>query len=301
MSVASSNLLVPDRDRGTEGPVSRFVPRRAPRAVRVVARTFDHFVRDEMATYSAALAYRGLVALFPFVIFVTAVVNLLGVARLLDMLGDWARMAPEGRVPTAIREWAVAQARGRAGGAVLSFGAVAAIWAVASGARVLRTALNVAAGIPERHPAWLRVAISFVVAPVLGTVVLAVLALFTITRGVLLRAAAWFEMNEIVVAVWDWVRMPVGIALAALMVAALYIFAASERQPFRAVLPGAILTAVVWAAATAILTKAAAGVLQFGVTYGSFSAAIVLLIYLYVAAAGLLFGAGLNAVLSGRR
>jgi hypothetical protein len=41
--------------------------------------------------------------------------------------------------------------------------------------------------------------------------------------------------------------------------------------------------------------------MQFGVTYGSFSAAIVLLVYLYLATAGLLFGAELNAVRASER
>lgn len=41
-----------------------------------------------------------------------------------------------------------------------------------------------------------------------------------------------------------------------------------------------------------------AGVLRFGGTYGSFTAALVLLVYLYLAAAGVLFGAEWNAMLA---
>lgn len=141
----------------SEGPVSRYMPRRTPAPIRYVAVAADRFIQQQMATYAAALAYRGLLALFPFVIFITALVNALDVWRLFGMLAEWARTAPEGRVPAAIREWIVFQARSRAEGAVLSVSAVAAAWAVASGARVLRTALNTAGNLSEVQPPLLAV------------------------------------------------------------------------------------------------------------------------------------------------
>lgn len=251
-----------------------------------------------MSTYAAALAYRGLLALFPFVIFVIALVNALDVSGLFDKLAEWARTGPQGRVPTAIKEWMVLQARGRPDGAVLSVGAAAAVWAVASGARVLRTALNLAAAMPEVHSPWIRLALSLVAAPVLGAGILAAVVLLTVTRGFILGLADWIELNAVVVALWNWVRLPTGVALVVLVIAAVYQFAPSHRQTFRTVLPGAVVAAVVWTSGSLIFSRAVSRVLQFGVTYGSFSAAIVLLVYLYFAAAGLLFGAELNTVLA---
>ena len=261
----------------------------------------ERFVKDDMSTYAAALAYRGLLALFPFAIFIIALVNSLDAWRLFDMLLDWARTAPEGRVPSAIKEWAVVQSRERAQGGVLSVGAVGALWGVASGARVLRRALNIAAGFPEVHPAWLRLLISFVAAPIFGVGLLAIVGLFTVTRRFLWHVAGWFELNQALVALWDWMRVPAGVMLAGVLLTVLYRYAPSQRQPLRLLLPGAAVAAVVWAAASLIFSRAVSSVLEFGVTYGSFSAAIVLLLYLYLAAAGLLFGAELNAVLGVQR
>lgn len=259
------------------------------------ARACDRFLRHEMSTYAAALAYRGLLALFPFIIFLIAIVNTLDAWRLFDMLADWARTAPEGRVPAAIKEWMVLQARGRAEGTVLSVGALAALWGVASGARVLRRALNVAADIPEVRSPWMRLASSLIVAPILGAASLIALGLFTVTRRLLLRVGGWFDLNNVLVEIWDWVRLPAGLLLAFLIAALVYRFAPSDRQSIRSVAPGAAFAALVWASGSLIFSKAVAGLLQFGFTYGSFSAAIVLVVYLYLAAAGLLFGAELNA------
>lgn len=267
----------------------------------MAARTVDNFLWHEMSTYAAALAYRGLLALFPFIIFVLALTNAADAWRLFGALGDWAQAAPEGRVPAAIRTWLVAQVRGRADGAAISVGAVAAVWAVASGARVLRSALNTAAEMPEVQPAWLRLVVSLVAAPVLGTAILAALTLFVVTRRFLLLLVAWFDVNALVLVSWDWLRVPVGVLLMGAVLSLLYQFGPSHRQPLRSVWPGTVLATVALAGAALLFSTIVSGVLQLGVTYGSFSAAIVLLIYLYFAAACLLAGAEFNATLASER
>jgi membrane protein len=278
--------------------LSRHVTGSAPRLIQLIAQAVDNFLWHEMSTYAAALAYRGLLALFPFVIFVLALANAADASRLFGVLGDWAHTVPEGQVPAAIRNWMLAQVRGRADGAAISVGALAAIWAVASGARVLRSALNTAAEMPEVQPAWLRVAVSFVAAPVLGTAILAAFALFVVTRRFLQRLVTWFDVNDLVLLSWDWLRLPLGVLLIGAVLSTLYQFGPSRRQPLRSVLPGTLLAAVTLAAASLLFSTIVLGVLQLGVTYGSFSAAIVLLIYLHFAAACLLAGAELNAALA---
>lgn len=281
--------------------MSRHLPGAAPRLVQLVACTVDNFLWHEMSTYAAALAYRGLLALFPFIIFVLALANAADAWRLFGALGDWAQAAPEGQVPAAIRTWLVAQARGHADGAAISVGAIAAVWAVGSGARVLRSALNTAMAMPEVQPAWLRVAVSFVAAPVLGTAILAALALFVITHRFLLLLVGWFDVNDLVLFSWDWLRVPVGVLLMGAVLSMLYQFGPSHRQALRSVLPGTLLATTAWAAASLLFSTIVSGALRLGVTYGSFSAAIVLLIYLYFAAACLLAGAELNAALASER
>jgi uncharacterized BrkB/YihY/UPF0761 family membrane protein len=59
-----------------------------------------------------------------------------------------------------------------------------------------------------------------------------------------------------------------------------------------------VLASLVWTSASLVFSRAVSQLMQFGVTYGSFSAAIIVLVYLYFAAAGLLFGAELNAVVA---
>lgn len=253
-----------------------------------------------MSTYAAALAYRGLLALFPLVIFVIALISVLQVDRLLDWLGELARSAPPGQVPLAVKEWLIAQLRGRPGGAVLSVGALTAIWATATGIRMLRRALHAAYGVPETRPVWKRIVFSVLAVPVFALAGIVALGLLVVTSGTLTRGAGLMALDGAIVAAWDWLRVPAALMLWTGMLSAVYRLAAGDHPPLRRLLPGAALAAGVWALVSVAFPWALSTVLNYGVTYGSFSAAIVVLVYLYLLSAAVLLGAEVNATLDSR-
>ena len=274
----------------------RHLPDGTPRCITSLACALDNFLRHDMSTYAAALAYRSLFALFPFVIGVMGLISAVDAPRWFQMLADWARPEPGNRLPGAIRQWIVSHAQGRADSDAIVVAAGAAIWAVATGARVLRRALNTAAQVSDVEPGWHRFMWSLIAAPIVGTAIIGSLTLFTFSQRALFRSARWFDVNELVLSFWNWFRFPAGIVIAILVIALLYRFGPSRSQPLRAVLGGAAVAATTWIAASLVFSQAIGGVMKFGVTYGSFSAAMVLLVYLYLGAVGVLFGAELNAV-----
>jgi membrane protein len=251
-----------------------------------------------MSTYAAALAYRGLFALFPFLIFVIALINTLDVDPPLAAVAEWSRSDGTGRLPSAIRQWLVMQARARAEGPAIAVAAGAAVWVVATGARVLRRALDVAANAPHRGGAWRRLAWSMAVAPLLGAAIVMAMLLLTFTRRSIQDLARSAGVNDLIVELWDWIRMPAGLVLAVAIIAFVYRFASSHRIGFRAGIRGAVIAAALWILVSIAFASALSGVSRYGGTYGSFSAAIVLLVYLYLAAAAVLFGAEVNAVIA---
>jgi membrane protein len=54
----------------------------------VIERSANSFVRHDMVVYATTLAYRGLFALFPFAIFLVAMVGFLGVDAVLGWLAE---------------------------------------------------------------------------------------------------------------------------------------------------------------------------------------------------------------------
>ena len=104
-------------------------------------RSLKEYLADDMATYAAALAYHVLFALFPFAIFLIALLGVLQIPGFFDWLLRQTQTAlPQdayGRVEQAIN-----QVRGQARGGLLSFGIVVALWAASSGVRSRLNALH---------------------------------------------------------------------------------------------------------------------------------------------------------------
>lgn len=68
-----------------------------------------------------------------------------------------------------------------------------------------------------------------------------------------------------------------------------------EQRAFRWITPGAAAGVTLWLLASAAFSVFLAHFSSFNVTYGSFAAAIILLIWLWLTNVALLFGAEVNA------
>jgi membrane protein len=68
-----------------------------------------------------------------------------------------------------------------------------------------------------------------------------------------------------------------------------------QQRAFRWIAPGALAGVALWLAASAAFSSYLANFGSFNVTYGSFAAAIILLVWLWLTNVALLFGAEVNA------
>jgi membrane protein len=267
-----------------------------------------------MLTHASALAYQGLFALFPFVIFLGVLLVVLQVDVFFDRLIEQARLQPSQQIPgpwgpVLEQAWAVlpeqalapaverlvGQGQEVAESELLPFGIVFfAIWSASGLAWTLLEALNTVHEVEETRPLWKRFSLSVVFAPVLGAVVIVGTGLLLIGS----RLAEWLTermgLGEAFVALGWWVRLPVALFLLMLAVSAIYHFVPNTDRPFRSVTPGAVVAVIVWAAASLGFSFYLAKFANYGVIYGSLGAAVALLVYLYLSAAALLLGAEVN-------
>jgi membrane protein len=96
--------------------------------------------------------------------------------------------------------------------------------------------------------------------------------------------------------VWRIARWPGAFASALLVFSYIYYVTPDVRQRgFRWVLPGALAGVALWLAASAAFSTYLGNFKSFNVTYGSFAAAIILLVWLWLTNVALLFGAEVNA------
>ncbi len=114
---------------------------------------------------------------------------------------------------------------------MLSVGALTAIWATATGIRLLRRALQTAYGVPEAHPVWKRIVFSLLGVPVFTLAGIAAIGLLVVTSRTLMRGAGLMVLDVAMVAVWDRVRVPAAVMLLMGLLSAVYRVGAGDRPP----------------------------------------------------------------------
>jgi membrane protein len=270
----------------------------------------NFFFEHPMATYAAALAYRGLFGLFPFLFILVVLVGALGFPDFFDQAMDHARAQSSEHVPQQLepvvepaREQVqpllgmIERAEEQAGGELLFFGVAVALWSVSAIARTLTEAFNVAYQVTETRRWWKQLALSLAFGPVLALVVVVSVALMLIGPQLVGGMAELVDLDELFVRLWGWLRFPVALSLLALVLSVVYRFGPNVEQRFRSVVLGAGLAVVLWAISSVGFSIYLANFADYGVTYGSLGAAVGLLLYLYLCASVVLFGAELNAAI----
>lgn len=257
-------------------------------------RSFKQFQEDDMSTYSAALVYRVLLAIFPFLLFLLTFLGALGLSEFFTWVLDQARSAMAADVYSQV-EKIVNQVQGGANGGLLSFGLIAALWSAAAGVRSLINALNQAYDIEDERAIWKLYPLSIVY-----TVGLAVL--FIVAVGLMFlgpQTAEWLAgqigLGDVFVTLWTWLRIPVAVVVMMVAVAVIYYFLPNLDQPFKIVTPGSVVAVVAWVLASLVFFFYVSNFSNYNATYGSLGGVIVFMLYLFISAATLLFGAEVNA------
>ena len=259
-------------------------------------RAFKDFQDDDMNTYAAALTYRFLLALFPFIIFLLTLLDALRLEDFFTWLLDQARAALAADAYSQVDQ-IIQQIRGGANGGLLSFGLIAALWAASSGVRSTMHALNVAYDVKEERSLWKKYAMSLALTVGLAAMLIAAVALMLFGPQSMEWLAGQVGLGDVVVTLWNWLRIPAAILLMILAVALIYYFFPNVDQPFRIVSPGSVFAVLAWLVATVAFSIYVSNFGNYNATYGSLGGIIALMFYFFISALTLLLGAEVNAVL----
>jgi membrane protein len=262
---------------------------------RVMVRTVTEFVDDEMSTYASALAYQMLFSLFPFILFLIA---LIGFLHLPDFF-SWLRLQSELVLPPQALEQVnpVIDQLQQSKGGLLSVGIVIALYTASAGVRLMMSAMNAAYDVVEGRPVWKRFPLSIVYTVGIAGMLLVAAALMVLGPQVMGWIAAQVGLEDFIVTVWTIARWPVIVILMMVAVALIYYVMPDVKQEFRFITPGSVLAVVVWIIASLGFAFYVKTFANYNAMYGSIGAIIVLLLYFYISAAVLLLGAEMNAVI----
>jgi membrane protein len=261
---------------------------------KVMVRTVSEFLDDEMSTYASALAYQMLFSLFPFLLFLIA---LIGFLHLPDFF-SWLRLQSELVLPPQALEQVnpVIDQLQQSKGGLLSIGIFIALWTASAGVRLMMSAMNAAYDVVEARPVWKRIPLSVAYTIGIAMMMLAVAALMVTGPQVMNWIAAQIGMEEFIVTLWTILRWPLIVILLMVAVALIYYVMPDVKQEFRFITPGSVLAVVVWILASLGFGYYVKTFADYNAMYGSIGAIIVLLLYFYISAAVLLLGAEMNAV-----
>ena len=259
----------------------------------------NFYSEHPMATYAAALAYRGLFGLFPFLLILVVLVGALGLTDSFDRAVEHAHSEASKHIPQQLQllQGMIDNAQKQAGGDLLFFGVAVAMWSVSAVARTLTQALNVAYQVAETRRLWKRLALSLAFGPILALMAIASVALMLVGTQLMGTIARAVGLGDLFVSLWGWLRFPVALLLLAVVLCVVYRVGPNVKQGFRSVVVGAVLAPVLWAIASVGFSIYLANFADYGATYGSLGAAVGLLLYLYLCASVVLFGAELNAAI----
>jgi membrane protein len=264
--------------------------------VRIGVQAMVNYILHQSANQAGSVAFSTLLSMFPLLLFVSATAAYIGepgtAAQLAGRIMEYLPAVVARALQPAVDE--VLSQRNRA---LVAVGMLVTIWTASSGTQAIRTALNKAYGV-ERGASFWRARIKVTIFTVVGT-----LGTVIVFSSVVILPYAWKLLEQATDADPDavWVRDGVRYGLAFVVLVAVYAlfygWLPDIRQRLRTVLPGAIVGAVMWLGAAMLLSHVLRSAWKLALVYGGFAGLVATLVFLYVSAATLIFGAEINAVM----
>jgi membrane protein len=251
------------------------------------------FYRDQGTHHAAALTYYALMSLFPTLLLAVSLLGVLGqYPATYNAIIDHLRAVVPATTLAPLNDALRAALKDKGTAAIsLVLAAAAALYGATGYLEAARRALDVVFEARFGR-SFLRRKIT----DVISTLVLLALVLATVVLMFAGGGIAEEALGSDAASVWRIVRWPGAFAVALLVFSLIYYVTPDVRhRAFRWITPGAVVGVALWLAASALFSTYLANFKSFNVTYGSFAAAIILLVWLWLTNVALIFGGEVNA------
>jgi len=248
--------------------------------------------KNHTMAFAAALAYYFVLALFPFLIFLSAIVAYLPVPDFFSqMMGLIARVVPAasmGPLRSLMRDTILSRHS-----RLLTFGILFTLWSASSGFTALIDALNTAYNVSETRRYWKTRSLAIGLTFSVGCLLVIALGLLLVGPGLSARLTEAFGMGNL----WPYFRWAVAIGCTVLAVELLYYVVPNAKYRFVSTLPGALIAVGGWIGLSYLLGIYFQDFSAYSKGYGSLGVALAFTIWLYWTGFLVLIGAQFNAEL----
>ena len=264
--------------------------------VGVILLAARNYILHQSANQAGSMAFSSVLAMFPLLLLLSAAAGFVGqpgdAAALANRVMEYAPQVVRNALQPVIDE--VLAQRNQA---LLTVGLVVTLWTASSGMQAVRTGLNRSYGIERGLPFWkARIKVT------LFTIVVGAGILATFS-SVIVMPYLWQALETNVGSGRDalWLHNSVRYGVAFLVLTALYAllygWLPDIHQRLSTVMPGAVVGAALWVTAAATLSYTLRNAGKLALVYGSFAGVVATLVFLYISATTLIFGAEVNGVL----
>jgi membrane protein len=263
--------------------------------------TVKEFMRDDALGLGAQLAFYLILAIFPFILFLIAILDAFSSSspQFAAELFDYLRRLLPAQVFDLIQTYTENTLRNKdTAPGLLSVGIFGTIWAASGAFAALINALNRAYDVQETRPFWKVRGIAIIMTLGLSALILIGVLLLIAGPSIGRTLAEVLTLGDEFMFVWNIVRWPAALLFMVATVALLFYFAPDANQPFRWITPGGGVGILLWVLASVVFNLYLSSDFNtYNKTYGSIGTVIILLLYLYISSLTILFGATLNATL----
>ena len=263
--------------------------------------------RDRMLGLAAETAFFAVLTLFPTLLVVAAVLGQLG-----NIVGDANAVRVENAVLDFLDNLLTDSASGavdtvrdlfRTGNGALTIATLLALASVSTAFSTLINTINIAYDVPETRGWWRRRWLGLLLG--FGTVLTGAVAVTLLVIGPLFGRAedivGRLGIGPEYEFLWNYVRWPIAFGALVVWATTMDHLMPNRRTRWRYDLPGGLLTALLWLAASYGLNLYLDIVVTSSPVFGALGGGLILMTWFYLLCVALLAGAELNAILLARR
>ena len=260
-------------------------------------RVWKEIQTDQIFGRAAELSYYFLLALFPFLIFLTSIIGLILGSEtdtrqtLFEYLGRVMPPSAYQLINTTMIEISAASSGGK-----ISFGILAALWAASNGMTAITTSLNTAYDVEETRPWWKQRLVAIGLTMSLSVLIISALILVVAGGWIAEWLGAHFGFGSAFPVAWKIIQWPFVLFCMILAFALIYYFAPDlHDQKWTWLTPGSAIGVALWLVVSIAFRLYLNFFDSYSATYGSLGAVIILMLWLYLTGAAVLIGGEINS------
>ncbi|APH73931.1 YihY/virulence factor BrkB family protein [Aquibium oceanicum] len=263
---------------------------------RILADAIGHFDTDDGWSMASHLALSALIALFPFLIFATALASFLGANAFADtavhlVFDTWPREIAEPIAREVTNVLTVQR------GDFLTISVIFAAFFASNGIEALRVSLNRAYRVAESRSLIMRrlQSFAFVLIATMGFLAISILlVLAPLVARIAEREFIWLAPYMGTITLWRYIIASSVIVVGLVCV---HFWLPAGKRRIRDILPGIVFTLVGWVAGSTIFATYLEQFSTYVSTYAGLASIMIAVIFLYIISVIFILGGELNAAI----